>query len=697
MAKRSIDPHGLQVLEYQQVLEVLADFAASQLGRNAALALYPSTDATWIRCQLAQTSEMKALLDQHIRIPLAGLKDITAILSHVGKKQTLLEPDQLLAIADTLSACTRLRSFFMSLEPDKAGHLQELASPLEDFTDLVDDIDRCVESDQRLKDTASNRLQQIRHTIDRLEHEIRERFGKMVHQRNIRVALENDKFLIRHGRPVLAVKLNYRSYVRGTVLDRSNSGSTLYIEPEELFELSNDLEDAKFEEKKEVDRILWELTHFVLNRASDIRRNVKTLAWIDLTYAKASFSVDYGMTCPDVNTEHTLSLRQARHLLLLHIARQASQSLDQALNKIVPISPRLGDDFDLLLITGPNTGGKTVLLKTIGLCALMAQTGLHIPAASGSVVPIYRQIFADIGDEQSIQQSLSTFSAHMTQIVNIIQRSNDHTLVLLDELGAGTDPTEGACLSTAILDALLNNQSHIVATTHLGQLKTFAYARARAENASVQFDTETLRPTYQLFIGTPGSSNALAIARRLGMPKTVIKQAESLAQQETDGTSELINQVQQTRALAEDKRQQADSLLAHARDMREEAADRLDKMRAEEKCLRERAEHELERSMREVRDVTKDLRQQTEQIPKPLRDDIDTVCERLLSIAADTPLAARHQAFVDDLKRGDRVYVLPFRCEAIVERIRRKKQSVTLMMDGKQLQIPFEQISRPQR
>ena len=696
MGKRSIDSHGLQVLEYNQVLEVLSGFAASELGRKAALDLYPSTDAHWITRQLAQTSEMKTLIEQAIRIPLAGLRDVGTILDQVGKKQTLLEPSDLLAIADTLSACTRLRSFFGGLEASRVGLLQDLAGSLGDFTGLVEPIDRCVENDQRLRDTASDKLRQIRECMDKLENEIRDRFVQMVHHRNIRVALENDNFMLRHGRPVLAVKINYRSYVRGTVLDRSNSGSTLYIEPDELVELSNDLEDAQFEEKKEVDRILWELTHMVLARADEIRRNVKILGWIDLTYAKARFSLTYGMSCPEISPDQTLALREARHLLLLQLARDEGLSWEECQTKVVPISPRLGDDFDLLLITGPNTGGKTVLLKTIGLCALMAQTGLHIPAASGSVVPIYRQIYADIGDEQSIQQSLSTFSAHMRQIVNIIQRSNDRTLVLLDELGAGTDPTEGACLSTAILDALLECHAHAVATTHLGQLKTLAYARNRAENASVQFDTDTLRPTYHLFIGTPGSSNALAIARRLGMPKAVLNQSQTLLDRQADGTTELINQVQKTRALAEHKRQKADSLLARAHDIRQQAATRLEQIQAEEKSLRQRAEHELERTMREVRAVTRDLSKQAEQMPKPLREDTDALCERLLAIAADTPLAVRHQEFIDQLKRGDRVYVLPFRRDAIVDRIQRKRRCVVLLMDGKQIQTPFEQICRPQ-
>ena len=367
----------------------------------------------------------------------------------------------------------------------------------------------------------------------------------------------------------------------------------------------------------------------------------------------------------------------------------AVRELDQ---RVIPISPRLGDDFDLLLVTGPNTGGKTVLLKTIGICQLMAQSGMHIPARPGSQVTVYEHLFADIGDEQSIQQSLSTFSAHMQHVIQILKQTNAQTLVLLDELGAGTDPTEGASLATAILDELLRSQGHIIATTHLGQLKTFAFARARAENASVQFDSQSLRPTYKLFIGTPGSSNALAIARRLGMPERVIRSAHDLLALDSDGSSELINQVQTTRELAERKRQQAENMLNEAQGVHQEANRRLAELREERKRLRGQADRQVDDTMRRVRATIQGFDRQMANAPKPWHAFVQDLVEDINQLASSTPLAERHQRFTEGLKKGDSVYVLPLRRSAIVDRIRRKRQSVQLFLDGKQIEVSFEQI-----
>ena len=328
-----------------------------------------------------------------------------------------------------------------------------------------------------MRDDASDKLKEIRRRIGQLSEVIHQKFMSIIASPGLRKAIENENFLMRHGRPVVAVKAQYRNFVRGTVLDRSNTGATLFIEPDELVELSNDLEDAVFEEKKEVGRILWVLTKMILDQQEAILDSVKMLALIDLTYAKARFSIAYRMSPADLDAGASLTLREAHHPLLLQLAaRQKNCQVTQLTDEVVPIDVRLGDDFDLLLITGPNTGGKTVVLKTIGLLTAMAQSGMHIPARAGSRVPLYRQVFADIGDEQSIQQSLSTFSAHMSQVVKILERTNDGTLVLLDELGAGTDPIEGAVLATAILEKLMQQGGKVVATTHLGQLKSFAYS-----------------------------------------------------------------------------------------------------------------------------------------------------------------------------------------------------------------------------
>jgi len=696
MAGKRIDEHTLRVLEFEEIRNILASHAASDLGRASARVLYPSVDARWTAARMAETTELAKVLDRGERVPMAGLKDIRPILKEFGKKQSVFEPVELVEIADTLAASGRLRLFLTNLEPAESEHLQAMGRKLGDFEPTVEEVRRCIGGDKRVRDDASDKLKEIRRQIVQLSEHIHQRFMSIVASPVVRRAIENDNFLMRHGRPVIVVKSNYRHAIRGTVLDRSNTGATLYVEPDELVELSNELEDALFEEKKEVGRILWVLTKMVLDEQESILDSVKTLALVDLTYAKARFSIAYGMSPPDLGAGGSLHLREARHPLLLHLAsRQKGCPVAQLTDEVVPIDVRLGDDFDLLLITGPNTGGKTVVLKTIGLLVAMAQSGMHIPVRAGSRVSVFRQIYADIGDEQSIQQSLSTFSAHMRQVVKILERTNEGTLVLLDELGAGTDPIEGAVLATAILDKLMRKGGRVVATTHLGQLKSFAYGTPRAQNASVQFDTETLQPTYRLMIGTPGSSNAIVIARRLGMPRDVVGRATSLLATESDGTSELINQIQATREDAERKRSEAQTMLDEAHVVRSEAADRLQQVEEEGRRLKKQADREIDDSMQAIRRVIEEFMAQMQNAPGAWSQRAKTLAEKVTELAAGTPLAQRQADFIATLRRGDSVYVVPFRREGIVERIRKNRETIVVFVDSKEVELPFRDVLRP--
>jgi DNA mismatch repair protein MutS2 len=702
MAGKRIDEHTLKVLEFEDVKAILASFAASELGRDAARGLYPSVDRHWVQARIAETTELTKVLDRGERVPMAGLRDIRPVLKEFGKKQTVLEPAELIEISDTLAASGRLRLFLTNLEPAQTGssngcsHLVAMGEKLGDFQPTVDEIGRCIGGDKRVRDDASTKLKEIRRRIGQLSETIHQRFMSIIASPALRKAIENENFLMRHGRPVVAVKAQYRSFVRGTVLDRSNTGATLFIEPDELVELSNDLEDAVFEEKKEVGRILWVLTKMILDQQEAILDSVKMLALVDLTYAKARCSIAYGMSPADVDADASLNLRDARHPLLLQLAaRQKNCQVMQLTDEVVPIDVRLGDDFDLLLVTGPNTGGKTVVLKTIGLLTAMAQSGMHIPARAGSHVPIYRQVFADIGDEQSIQQSLSTFSAHMCQVIKILERTNDGTLVLLDELGAGTDPIEGAVLATAILEKLASKGGKVVATTHLGQLKSFAYTAPRAQNGSVQFDLETLKPTYRLMIGTPGSSNAIVIAKRLGMPMDVVGKASSLLATESDGTSELINQIQATREDAERKRSEAQSLLDEADATRSEAAERLQRVEDEGRRLHDQADREIDDSMQAVRRLTEEFASEMQNAPSTWSQKAQELAGKVAELAAGTPLAQRHSEFVAALRRGDSVYVVPFRREGIVERVRKSRGTIVVFVDSKQVEVPFREIAKP--
>jgi len=693
MTRKKIDSHTLQVLEFDQVREILARFAGSSLGREAALRLYPSVDEDWIKRRLAETSEMKGLLEREIRVPMAGLRDIKGLLEHYGEKQTVFEPNELLEISDTLAASGRLNEFFSKLPAELARHLQAMGEKLHNFDDTVAEISRCIENDKTVRDDASARLQEIRKYIGKLYGEIQHKIKAIISSPDMQKAVENENILTRHGRAVIAVKANYRQRLQGMVLDRSNSGGTLYIEPYALAELSNQLEDALSDEKREVWRILWTLTKLVLDQQKEILRSIEFLEKIDLTYAKARFSQEYALAAPIAGAGTLLRLRQARHPLLLEWdCRKNNVSVSDACARIVPIDVRLGDDFDLLLITGPNTGGKTVTLKTVGLLILMAQSGMHIPAWPDSQLPVYRQIFADIGDEQSIQQSLSTFSSHISQIVKILERANKKSLVLLDELGAGTDPSEGAALGMAILDQLRIRGAQLIATTHLGKLKGYAYTTPRVENASVQFDVETLEPTFRLLTGTPGSSNALAITQRLGMVKAIIKQAEAILAAETDGSSELINQVQQTREKAEQNRARTQAMMDQIRAMQQVATERMERVNQERAQLTEQADREIDKTMRQVRDIVARFMGQMNNAPKPWREWAESLREKISTVAADTTLARRQAEFIAKLRKGDTVYIIPFKCEGVVQRIHRKRQMAVLLFDGKEFDVPFSDV-----
>ena len=696
MARKKIDDHTLDVLEYGQVLNVLASFAGSKLGRDAAEVLYPSLDADWIARRIAETTELKRLLDQGTRMPLAGLRDIRTLLEHYGRKQTVFEPGQLLEISDTLRAGGHLKAFLSELDPADFEHLRQMADKLENFDPMVVEVNRCIDGDENVRDEASEKLAEIRRQIAHLNKRIHKGFAAIVARAEMRKAVENDRLMMRHGRPVVAIKANYRHCLHGTVLDRSNSGATLFVEPEELVEPSNELEEAVYEERKEVNRILRELTKMIVHERKAILANVKTLSLIDLTYAKARFSLAYSMAAPELKLDGCLNLRQARHpLLLWWISQQRDCSVAGVIDEVVPIDVRLGDDFDLLLVTGPNAGGKTVMLKTTGLLVLMMQSGMHIPARADSTVPVYRQVYADIGDEQSIQQSLSTFSAHMQQIVRILNRANNGTLILLDELGAGTDPTEGAALAVALLDKMLAKGGQIIATSHLGQLKVYAYSTARAQNASVQFDLETLAPTYRLLLGTPGSSNALAIAGRQGVPKTVVGQAKSLLEKQADGSTELINQVQMTREAAERNRRETQASLDEAKRMKQQVSEELVRLNDEGRRLKNQADEEIEHSMRQIRRVLDDFTARMQNAPATWKGHADELVEKVSALSASTPLAVRQARFVEALRPGDSVHVISFKREATVHRIRRKRRKAVLFIEGKQLEVPFDDISKP--
>ena len=515
-----MDAHTLELLEFAKVRDLLAAYAACSLGKELAHQAEPSTDADRIRADLALVTEMAAALGEGQFPPFGGLHDVR-LLARRAAIGAMLAAVQLLEVADTLLCTGNVYRYRMRLS-ERFQRLIALLAPVEDLGVVAKTITGCIDSRGHVLDMASRELAQVRQQLADVDERVQNQIKRLLRDAELRKILRYPNATVSGDHYVLPVAVNHRHKVQGVVHRTSSTGETVFIEPAGIANLSAERAVLKGEEEREVRRVLRRLSGEVARVARPLGQALEVMARLDFITAKARFSRDYGMSAPDIDPDGRLWLRQARHPLLEHLFRQDG---DAATRRVVPVDVRLGSPFNILVITGPNTGGKTVSLKTTGLLCLMAQAGMHIPAADGSLVPVFHEVLADIGDEQSLEQSLSTFSSHMSRIAGILRTADAQSLVLLDELGAGTDPTEGAALGRAILDQLDGLGCRAMVTTHLGDLKTYAFSNDRAENAAVEFDAETLRPTYRLQIGQFGMSNALKIARRLKLPRDLLRRA----------------------------------------------------------------------------------------------------------------------------------------------------------------------------
>ncbi|HEY7315569.1 MAG TPA: DNA strand exchange inhibitor protein, partial [Gemmataceae bacterium] len=534
-----MDAHTLELLEFGKIRELLAGYAACSLGKELARQLEPGTDAERIRTELTLVGEMVDALGEGLAPPFGGLHDVRLIVRRaaIGAQLTI---EQLLEVADTLTCTGNIYRYRMRLG-DRHLRLADLIAPIEDLGAVAKTISGCIDGRGHVLDMASRELAQVRQKLGDVEERVQNQIRRLLRDPELRKILRYPNATVSGDHYVLPVAVNHRHKLQGVVHRTSSTGETLFIEPAGIASLSAERAVLKGEEDREIRRVLRRLSGEVARVAKPLTFALDILARLDLVTAKAHFSREYGMYAPEINTEGQLWLRQARHPLLLHLFREgepaalaaglrgnhpaANAAGSREPRSVVPVDIRLGFGFNMLIITGPNTGGKTVCLKTAGLLALMAQSGMHIPAGEGSNVPVFHHILADIGDEQSLEQSLSTFSSHVSRIASIVREADSQSLVLLDELGAGTDPTEGAALGRAILDELDRIGCRAMVTTHLGDLKTYAFHNDRAENGAVEFDIETLRPTYRLHIGQFGMSNALRIARRLKLPRDLLRRA----------------------------------------------------------------------------------------------------------------------------------------------------------------------------
>jgi DNA mismatch repair protein MutS2 len=612
-----MNDHSLRLLEFPAVRALLAEQTSCALGRERAEALAPLREEAEIRRRQEETTEAVALLDRTGQIPLGGVRDIRPALK-TAAIEGIIEPSALLAVADTLAAARRLREF-LAKHAETAPSLAPMARGIGDFPEIDAAIHAAVDEHADIRSDASPLLARLRKEARITHGRIMDRLQTILRTASYREMIQEPIVTVRDDRYCIPVKSEWRTAFGGLVHDQSSSGATVFMEPASVVELGNELRQLAIRDRQEVERILLEISARIGRHAPALGDTLELLGELDFIAARGRLSQAQDASVPLVSWLGSLDLRRARHPLL---------GAD-----VVPIDVRMGDGYRALVITGPNTGGKTVTLKTVGLLSLMAQSGLHIPAASGSAVPVFAGVFADIGDEQSIQQSLSTFSGHICNIVAILDgvtRRKGRSLVLLDEVGAGTDPTEGAALAKAILLHLLDQNALCVATTHYGELKEFAYTQPEVENASVEFDLDTLRPTYRLLIGIPGSSNAFTIAARLELPGPVVAAARSLVGTDQAQLAEVIERLRADQQVADEHRRRAthaaegaEALRArHERELKQLHADRqetLRRARAEADRILKQARQQADRLQEELRRIEKEARQAGGPAPQPGR------------------------------------------------------------------------------
>ena len=592
-----ISPHTEKVLEYDKLKALLKQYAHSQLGASRAAKLKPFRQLDTVRYQQRLCSEAKAFYQTSNGFPLQGLKDIFPTLHKVAKPGAILDAEQLLGVGRVAEAARNVQRAIKQRNPKDFPKLSSIVRNLPTFPELTQSIDRCLSPDGDVLDHATPTLRSIRRKLVHTRTNIQSKLEGFLNSPNHQRSIQEHVITSRNDRYVIPIKQDSKHNFPGVVQGQSSSGATAFIEPFGVVDLNNELHQLADEERQEIRRILLELSDLVREHLTSLELALDILGGLDFLGAKARLSIELNGIEPILNQRCAIKLIEARHPLL-EMNLRASKKLkkeerDPSLpERIVPTDATLGDAFHTMVITGPNTGGKTVVLKTVGLLTLMAQSGLHIPAKMGSEVGVFDQMFADIGDEQSIEQNLSTFSSHITKIISVLEEADENSLVLLDEIGAGTDPTEGAALGMAILDWLSTRQVRTVATTHYGALKAYAHAQDYMENASMEFDWQTLRPTYRLQIGVPGSSNAFKIAQRLGMPDAITDAAKAYMGNQTVAVEDLIVSMQASQNELDVEREMVQEKLRVADTAARKHETLINRIEAERQELRDQAEQE---------------------------------------------------------------------------------------------------------
>ncbi len=579
---------SLKTLEYDKIILQLEEYASSPLGQKLCRQLLPSIDIQEIRISQAETSDALDRVRQKGSLSFSGLRDVTDSLKRL-EIGSFLGIAELLAISSILTIATKAKAYGRHEEselPDDS--LEEMFQMLEPLTPLNTEIKRCILSEEEISDDASPGLRHVRRSMKTINDRVHSQLNSLLNSN--RNFLQDAVITMRDGRYCLPVKAEYKNQVAGMVHDQSSTGSTLFIEPMPVIQLNNQLRELELQEKKEIEAVLADLSNQTAPHIEEIRTNQELLAKLDFIFAKAALSRHYKGSEPSFNTQGFLNIKDGRHPLL-----------DQT--KVVPINIHLGKTFDLLVVTGPNTGGKTVSLKTVGLFTLMGQAGLHIPAFEGSELAVFEEVFADIGDEQSIEQSLSTFSAHMTNIVSILDQADSHSLCLFDELGAGTDPTEGAALAIAVLSFLHNMKCRTMATTHYSELKVYALTTPGVENACCEFSVENLQPTYRLLIGIPGKSNAFAISKKLGLPDFIIEDAKNHLESNDETFEDVLAHLEESRLMIEKEQEEIRLYKEEATKLKNRLAEKESRLEQRREKLLRQANEDAQKILREAKET----------------------------------------------------------------------------------------------
>ncbi|MEE1516935.1 MAG: endonuclease MutS2, partial [Lachnospiraceae bacterium] len=579
-----MNPKTYKTLEYTKIIERLTDLASSPLGREMCERLEPSIDIDEIKHLQKQTSDALSRLWKKGAVSFSGTRDIRGSLKRLEIGSTL-SAREILDISSVLNVALRIKPLAKITDKEDSEEyedsLAEFFTSIEPLSPVNNELKRCIIAEDEIADDASAALSSIRRSIKSTNDKIHNLINSMVNSQTVRTYLQDNVVTMRNGRYCLPVKAEYKSSMPGMIHDQSATGSTIFVEPMGVVQMNNELSELAIKEQREIEKILADLSNLLAEHIEEIHTDLMVLSQLDFIFARAALSKALKCSEPDFNTEGIINLKCARHPLL-----------DQS--KVVPIDVRLGENYNLLVVTGPNTGGKTVSLKTVGLLTLMGQSGLHIPADEHSKLSVFNQVYADIGDEQSIEQSLSTFSSHMTNIIKILDKADDKSLVLFDELCAGTDPVEGAALAISILTFLHNLNVKTMTTTHYSELKVFALSTEGVENACCEFNVETLSPTYRLLIGIPGKSNAFAISLKLGLPGFIVDDAKGRLNEDSKSFEDILTDLEESKITIEQEKEEIKSYKLEIEELKrklEKKTENLDDRR--ERILREANEEAM--------------------------------------------------------------------------------------------------------